>query len=235
MNVEVELMRIPSDCEICLELRGQTPNRLTRYLGHDGFSPVLLAETKDIVAVPSVGALTESHVLVVPKQHRLSLLTEYSLRLQVEQVLYLLASPLNQPDEETLLCFEHGSDDSAPTRAKCGTLHAHLHAVPMQRSVAERIVNTIPGAQVCATPWLDESEPEGEYIAAFTWTNDRFYASTVISREILPSQFMRKTVAEHLSLPEWDWKLMLQRPRSWSPLPSYGTHTIPEKGFLVSR
>ena len=110
------------DCILCADLRAET-----------GAAPWNrpLAETPHFVVVPSLGALVEGWLLVVPKEHYISMgAMPNELRAEadslVPEVREFLRSSYNSPVVE----FEHGPS-AALHGTGCGVDHAHLHLVPL--------------------------------------------------------------------------------------------------------
>lgn len=98
----------------------------------------VLFQSHNFVVVPSLGAIVEGWLLVVPKRHYLcmgglteNLFTELqTLRKHVSCVLESFYGPI--------VAFEHGPamGDQA---VGCGVDHAHLHLVPIEIDLLERL------------------------------------------------------------------------------------------------
>jgi hypothetical protein len=208
--------RQPSTCPVCEELRARQSSRLAQYIQSECISNVILGITADLAVIPSVGALTPEHVLVVSRDHRLSILASEALRAQTEELLTRILNRLGRPGQ-VLFAFEHGARSELPEKRKCTTLHAHLHVIPLDPQPAEAVLLRVPySSHSKGDPWtfvktLGEGE---EFVCSFLWS-DRGYTNCGGTQNYLPSQHLRRVVAESLGLNQWDWRKMPRPPAGW--------------------
>ena len=125
-----------NDCTLCAELAIRS--------GRASWNQPLI-ETKNFVVLPSLGALVEGWLLILPRRHVLSM-GALSTRLQAEadELEGSTRSLLKARYGSRIVAFEHG-----PSAAKhgtgCGVDHAHLHVLPLNcdlLSYARRFVPT---------------------------------------------------------------------------------------------
>jgi len=119
-------------CDFCDELNGGKNNTFARvYEGR--LQSRIVVRTESFAVVPSMGQLSEGHLLILPKVHRLSLghLTENERRelATVRERVYTALTMLSG----TPVWFEHGC--VGESTGGCGIYHAHLHAVPVRRDL----------------------------------------------------------------------------------------------------
>ena len=164
-----------------------------------------LMQTDNFVVWPSLGALVEGWLLVLPKNHYLTMRSLSSeLRQEAADVLEetsrLVARLYNPPT-----VFEHGPRCGG-LDAGCGIDHAHFHVVPLSFDLhqeTERLfagkfkwdpVGSLFAPRVSKerASYLYISLPDSsQYIA---WSNE------------IPRQTFRRVIAEELGLPgSFDW------------------------------
>jgi diadenosine tetraphosphate (Ap4A) HIT family hydrolase len=155
------------------------------------------------VVVPSLGALVEGWLLVVPPQH-VCALAELS-----ESQWYAFQRVLDQATEAVerhygpAVRFEHGSAGSGRA-AGCGVDHAHMHVVPAAidlRAAVSKIAGSL-GEFV----WKPaQSRPDSDGVTDYIWISDA--TGNWISHQCqIPSQVIRRAIANELGESTWDWK-----------------------------
>jgi len=165
--------------------------------------------------IPSVGPLVLGHALVVTRQHSSNVLATLNqmeideLRSICERCLGWSASRI---PEVRLLCFEHGSR-CASQKSLCSTNHGHLHLLPLQESEVAAVLNAMGGRPFKISNFQEIDNvlsPLREYIAAFSLVpNQEAISGAVLDACDIPSQYLRKVVADQIGLDHWDWKLNL--------------------------
>jgi len=197
-------MRMSNDrCDFCDELSGGKDNAFTRIYGPDQKSRILF-RSQNFVVVPSLGQLVEGHLLLVPVSHYTALADMQSRSIRE-------ASELCARARETLfkvygwpcVIFEHGVRGNQS--GGCGIDHAHMHAVPftglrepideLKRTHSLKSIDGIAEIhkEVSPTsPYLYYEETNGQ-----AWTCETAF---------IPSQYLRKLLAESLGINSWDWR-----------------------------
>ncbi len=155
--------------------------------------------SQDYGALVSVGALVPGWSLACPIQHKLNLVDEYRLPRfwsfvdNVARVLTEQYGPVS--------VFEHGAfSDTSST--SCGTVHAHLHLVPLSFSlvdVSRQYDNDIIWRRCKATE-IKEITGQQEYL----FVADRYASQETTGMIHLldqgVSQFFRKVIANKLGI-----------------------------------
>lgn len=91
-----------------------------------------LFETPNFVVLPSLGALVEGWILVVPKRHAIAVgALADPLVSELQEVKTKVASALGAHYGSTICAFEHGPNQAGCSLG-CGVDHAHLHLVPIE-------------------------------------------------------------------------------------------------------
>jgi len=197
---EPHLSRDPSvGCAFCGRLRP------SKALPDIAWWPV--AESRDFLAVPSVGALVPGWLLLMPKRHVLSLalLSPQERACLLEDVAELRASwgQLFGP----LTLFEHGPAEVA-SPVGCSIDHAHLHLVPTGNidlyTAAQR---HLPELTWAVTPGLANLDRLAEAGKPYLYLETPDGTSRVATGPEIPSQALRRAYAAELGeVDRYDWK-----------------------------
>jgi diadenosine tetraphosphate (Ap4A) HIT family hydrolase len=167
-------------------------------------------ESESFVALPTVGALVEGWLLVVPKTPSLCFADlQTSAFSELESFLADIV-PIIESSYGPISMFEHGPAATA-SPIGCGVDHAHLHLVPAKGDLqagAEQIAPNVRWSRVASLKTVrDQSSTRGGY-----WFLQQPYGSGrcnlgVCSDGEPPSQLFRKVIAASLGCPEeFDWK-----------------------------
>lgn len=171
-----------------------------------------LLESPNFVVLPSVGALVEGWVLLVPKAHVICMgaLSE-SLGIEMQQVKHTVYRML-QEAYGNVSSFEHGPT-TAKRRVGCGVDHAHLHLVPVEFSLRAAVNPFLPEGVAWSTAGLKECRnafARGEDYLYFEQTNS---AGQIATHKDLGSQLFRRAIAKQIGRPsEFDWREYPQLP-----------------------
>lgn len=162
-----------------------------------------LLESQNFVLLPDISPLVPGHCLIVPKEHFTSFAripTHWAAELRdfTEQCAALISHLYSPP-----LLFEHGSGPSEPRSGAC-VHHAHTHFLPLtapvERWMSEfgRVLRT-DGTTLCELPHHLE-----DYLAYQDQLGQSYLVVHLNRRP--PCQFIRRRIAEHRTLPNWDWE-----------------------------
>ena len=92
-------------------------------------------QTDNFSCVPSIGSFVEGYVLVVPKQHFLSVLTMPESHIkELLSIIRILASFYKSFYHQNFLIYEHGTADIKNVGGM-SVVHAHLHFLPCAQKV----------------------------------------------------------------------------------------------------
>jgi len=206
-----------SACDICLEILDEENSRFARALASDALRSAIIAESSHFVALPSLGPLVFGHSLIVSREHERSLVVyagENQLWSEISELVGRLHSLLKQVcNQSALLIFEHGSIRDQST--SCSTTHAHLHLLPLSSKTIFKALDMIPAHESHRT-W-DDLLNTCQIMEKFIWLGSISAACNLtlfepIPARDLPSQFMRKVVAQVLGAGTWDWRQNLNTP-----------------------
>lgn len=118
------------DCSICLEIR-RIPNVITgsKYGQLISSGVNVLFEDDNFLVLPSIGAINESHVLLVPTSHFASIGSMPNrFHKDLEKVKSAVRTLNRLRKNRDIMFFEHGTGLHYDCSGSCIS-HAHLHAI----------------------------------------------------------------------------------------------------------
>jgi diadenosine tetraphosphate (Ap4A) HIT family hydrolase len=195
-------------CAFCSEVSGVPEhNAFVSFMPDIDPAACILYETERFVVIPCVGAACDGYVLIVPKEHVLSIghlscENDPELTALLNQVCSYLREQYGLP----IVAFEHGAESFRNRGGAC-TDHAHVHLLPASlqidlltpmrvdfepRRVADLSNATREQVTKRRRPYLWVQEQNGE-----KWVCDAPDALSQYIRRILLSQLGRRD--------EWDW------------------------------
>jgi diadenosine tetraphosphate (Ap4A) HIT family hydrolase len=187
-------------CEFCDEFSGGKQNSFAKTYADD-LSDRTILETDRVKVLPSLGHFVKGYQLLVPKVHYCTLADapREAVR-EVEEIkstLHTHLSALYGP----YVFFEHGARTSVS--GGCGIYHAHLHAVPansdgLLSQLQEQFKHVALGSLVD----LGVAASQTSYL----YCEDSRARSWLFLPEFLPSQFIRRLIAEAAGISQWDWR-----------------------------
>lgn len=167
-------------------------------------------ESKSFVVLPSVGALVEGWLLVVPKTPSLCFAQlETSAFSELEALLSDII-PIVESNYGPISMFEHGAAAKA-SAVGCGVDHAHLHLVPVEcdlQSGAQQIAPNVRWSSVGSFKAISDQDltRHGYWFLQQPYDSGGCNIGLCVEGE-LPSQLFRKVIATSLGCPEeFDWK-----------------------------
>lgn len=142
------------------------------------------------------------YLLLVPKHHHRALADMSLDDLKVAELLKTRLADGLRSTYGHYLFFEHGS--RTPSSGGCGISHAHLHAVPFpgEKDPVDELTREFPFEEVSALVDLKCVQPERSYLYYEAVRGNRY----VLYPPFVPSQYIRRLLAEALGIQEWDWR-----------------------------
>jgi diadenosine tetraphosphate (Ap4A) HIT family hydrolase len=198
-------------CDFCDERAGGHRNAYVDRYGESASRVILGTETFRII--PTLGQLAEGHLLVIPHDHVCALadLPPDGLG-QLEDLCKNVRSILTSAYGECIF-FEHGIRNDAS--GGCGIDHAHMHAVPVAlRAAPSGVRERFLGRAIRNLSQIKTEVPDSSYIFFEDCLARRF----VFPVDCIPSQHMRKLIADSIGKKEWDWRECGQEPELLSTL-----------------
>ena len=171
-----------------------------------------LFETRNFVALPSVGALVEGWLLLVPKRHFISLgALPDSMFSEMQDFKELLCSVL-MACYGTVSAFEHGP--SADRRAVgCGVDHAHLHLAPIPFDLLVEVAPLLPTTIRWQPADIRDCKPMYRRGEDYLYLEQPIGAGRLATHQRFGSQLFRRAIALRLGFPkEYNWRDYDQTP-----------------------
>lgn len=199
-----------TNCIFCDEIHaGPNANFASRY---PELESRILWSDGTLFAMPCIGQLQPGHFMIIPIDHH-STFRDASTALGpldeciatgIEHVRSALG--LNG---SVLLVFEHGARD--PRDGGCGIYHAHLHVVPVARNfdIPALFGLAMPHAASCFETLFETIGQSASYAVGGIWGEGYRYQPLTTP---LPSQYMRRRLAEALGRDQWDWRKSWREP-----------------------
>jgi diadenosine tetraphosphate (Ap4A) HIT family hydrolase len=195
-NVGAELM----NCDFCDELSGGSSNLFASCYGRSADRTIW--QSKEITIIPTIGQIVAGHVLIIPNNH----ITAFgdappSMLSQLIAVKASLREILLRKYGGCIF-FEHGTRGSHC--GGCGVYHAHIHAVPITYSFS-------PAGLLKSVPFFTSENLQSALSKINRESSYLFFENTLAECFIaevsyVPSQTLRRAVAEFAGNPIWDWR-----------------------------
>lgn len=216
----------------CLDLRAAEKHILlsqsrTRWARGGGF-----------FACATLGALQPGHLLLLPNFHARSIAAAVNSAprtAEFEEFRDQLRALLKDKFEAPVLEFEHGLAEHSMHRS-CGTQHAHLHLLPCKAPVfalAERTLRP----WILSRSYCEEtlSVAVGQDYLSLTQEGLGTFVHPIPRQRPIPSQFLRKLVAEALEKKRdtWDWRNTNNRRDDRAALSRLGFIDLEKSRFII--
>lgn len=187
-------------CELCAEIAG-LPSRFASIYREDDWGRIILT-SENFVVLPSIGQLGEGHLMIVSKAHHTAV-AQLDIRSREELVVVSnrVRTWMQSRIAQHVVLFENG-DPAGNGRMGCTISHLHVHLVASNRPMTGlQMAFGLLGAECIrgldALPRLRDAYSCIEFASA----------EGLLVRRRLPSQTLRKVVADQLGSKRWDWRL----------------------------
>jgi inosine/xanthosine triphosphate pyrophosphatase family protein/diadenosine tetraphosphate (Ap4A) HIT family hydrolase len=190
------------DCPFCAEMEGGGPNLFAELMG-DRLSSRVVYEDEHFVVMPPLGEFVEGGLLVLTREHILSMAHLKAEQFEhLERLLLAIKKLLVKHWGVTPLVFEHGP---APDWSKgvCCVDHAHLNIFPasvrVQPHLAERMHFSVSLLEELA------KLRHAEFGYLFVQENDG--ARRVYDGQGVPTQLVRRIITAEIGMADrWHWR-----------------------------
>ena len=191
-----------ANCDFCSELAGCLENAFDRIYSRD-LKSRLLFRSEELVVMPSLGQIADGHLLLLPIQHWTALADLPESLLKEFAVLFAGVSAILKEQYGSCVSFEHGVRPGGS--GGCGISHAHLHTVPFPAELDP--VDTLRTKFTYRLiEDLKEIGKQSEGMSGYLFYQDSDSRSYMFDAPRLPSQYMRRVLAEALGTNDWDWR-----------------------------
>jgi len=190
------------NCEFCDEFSGCPDNAFHRVYGGEPRSRVLFRSGR-LAVIPSLGQIVEGYLLILPSRHCKALgdLTATEVN-ELTTVSWRVGKVLAEEYGRYVL-FEHGTRSEGV--GGCGIYHAHLHAVPLGAisDPVEVLKAKFPYEEMAD---LTEISRRSAGLPCYLFYQDLDIRSYLFDTGPLPSQYLRKLLAEAMGEKVWNWR-----------------------------
>jgi diadenosine tetraphosphate (Ap4A) HIT family hydrolase len=187
------------ECEFCDEFSGGQRNE---YVCRYGLSANRALVNGPLRVLPTLGQITEGHLLIIPVRHLCALadLSNEQIR-ELEDLREHVRSVLLDAYGACIF-FEHGIRNEGS--GGCGIDHAHMHAVPVTAHGVLKILQKEFGGRSIHS--IAEIRRILGHNSSYLFFEDALAQRYVFTVDNLPSQYMRKLVAASIGKSDWDWR-----------------------------
>jgi diadenosine tetraphosphate (Ap4A) HIT family hydrolase len=206
-------------CDFCDEFAGGYENAYSRIYGRTADSRALLL-TDNFVVFPTIGQIVEGYLLIATRRHFRALADlPADMAPELRSLLVLLQDVLGEIYGRPC-AFEHGTRTNCA--GGCGIYHAHLHVVPVRNGIEplNALKKRHPYVEISGLAAIPEViRPSDSYLYYQASSGENY----VVPVSYVPSQFVRRLLAEAVGEPNWDWRRSTQEDRLVSTLHRVGS------------
>ncbi len=183
-------------CKICIDLSSKQPE----------FWNEPLFESANFLVLPSLGALVESWLLVLPKKHAVSLgALDSDLIAEAKHVKNALVSQMTRT-YSSVCAFEHGPS-KANSLIGCGVDHAHLHIVALKFDLLPAVQPFLPKDVRWSPASLAECQTAHSRGDDYLYLEQPIGLGRIASHGEFGSQLFRRAIASQIGLPDqFSWR-----------------------------
>ena len=188
-------------CEFCDEFSAGTTNSFVARYGNLLRDRTIL-DYDEFKILPSLGQIVPGYLLLVPKRHQRAFGDMSFEELKKAEALKTHLRDQLRSTYGEYLFFEHGARTS--DSGGCGITHAHLHAVPFpcEKDPIEELTRAFPFEEIANLTELKRVQPERSYLYYEAVRGNRY----MLYPSFVPSQYVRRVLAEALGTEAWDWR-----------------------------
>jgi diadenosine tetraphosphate (Ap4A) HIT family hydrolase len=215
-------------CDFCNELSGGGENSFARIYSSHPESRVLF-RAGNFAVIPSLGQILEGYLLLLPIKHFKALGDLPSLLLEEFAATCEYVGKTLKDHYGPYVLFEHGTRSEGV--GGCGIYHAHLHAVPLAEAPdpVDALKSKFPYAELTH---LNEISKRSGDLPAYLFYQASDAKLYLFDTGPLPSQYMRKLLADALGKAEWDWRTAGKEERLLATIQRFSTQFDPTHDFV---
>ncbi len=191
-----------TQCDFCNELSGGWENSFGRIYGPHPESRVLF-RSNNFAVIPSLGQILEGYLLVLPIKHFKALGDLPGLLREEFAAISECLGKILKDQYGPYVLFEHGTRSQGV--GGCGIYHAHLHATPLA-GVSDPVNALKLRFPYIELAHLNEISKRSAGLLAYLFYQDSDARLYLFDTGPLPSQYMRKLLADTLGEQDWDWR-----------------------------
>jgi len=156
----------------------------------------IIYESKNFIVFPSFGQIVEGYLLIVPKNHYISM-GSVPVRLYPElKLVYEKVRKILSENYEIPIFFEHGPI-SKMKKGGCCIDHAHFHAVPVKLDILNELQNNFKCKKIKSFLDLKKQFLKGKPYLYYESNLKEKYLFEI--PDIIPSQYIRRIIAKKIN------------------------------------
>ncbi len=165
-----------------------------------------LFESPNFIVLPSLGALIEGWLLIVPKEHYICMgAVPESLTSEMEEVKQIVVSAL-QTTYGQACAFEHGPS-AGNLSIGCGVDHAHLHIVPLSLDLVSAASPFLPENVVWSEAGIKGCREAFDRGEDYLYFEQPVGVGKIASHREFGSQLFRRAISAHIGIPnQFSWR-----------------------------
>jgi diadenosine tetraphosphate (Ap4A) HIT family hydrolase len=189
-------------CDLCNEFSLRGESTFGAIYAEPSISRIIY-RSSEFVVIPSLGQILEGHVLMLPQRHFTALGDMSDVSLSECRALSRRVRATLEAEYGSCIFFEHGT--RCVGAGGCGVTHAHLHGVPLPQTLdpVEFLTSSFPSDELRD---LTDIREKGAGLTSYLFYEDSQERSYLLQSGALPSQYMRKLLAQRLGSRDWDWR-----------------------------
>jgi diadenosine tetraphosphate (Ap4A) HIT family hydrolase len=189
-------------CDFCNELSGSSENAFGRLYGEQ-LECRILSRSSQFAVIPSLGQIVEGYLLVLPINHFRALGDLPGPLLQEFAATCERVGNTLKDHYGPYILFEHGTRSEGV--GGCGIYHAHLHAVSLAE-ISDPVEILKLRFAYTELNHLDDIREQSEGLSSYLLYQDPRARLYLFDTGPLPSQYMRKLIADAQGTQDWDWR-----------------------------
>lgn len=164
----------------------------------------IIAETNSFVVFPTTGGFIDNYQLIVPKKH-INCFGELSTK-QLKELKEIIEWQKNINKEYFDMnssMFEHGCLKPSNESGK-SIIHAHLHIFPNNKTLFDEINKY--GFGIKQINNINDLQTICRQYKKYLYYCDIDGKNYIMTHEGIPSQFLRKVLADSMGIDNWNWR-----------------------------
>lgn len=201
MLCRIEIQMI--ECNLCAELKNE--HLLNGFNLKNLFEDEFILYSDNFFSiVPSIGALNDSHILIVPNRHVKNFLSlSNSEKQHLLKILPKIENYYLEKFQSQVLFFEHGTGFS--NRKNC-IEHAHIHCVLDHKKVLPFFLDNLVVTKLSQPFFTDNLELTSITQSGYIWFKNNMGEWVGTDKDI-KSQYLRYLYKTAIGETGWDWRV----------------------------
>lgn len=186
-----------NECVFCLNTRFNNNKKVSLPLEES-----ILYENDKLYVIPDIAPLKLGHILIITNEHYTNFFsTSIEIKNDVRKLKDNIKKLYRELYKSDTLFFEHGSLKAGDAGASIE--HAHLHAIPYNESIKEKLDKIVDAVPIECNI-IDDNNFNNEY--SYLYIENSLDGNYIYKVDKLPTQFLRKFVANLLESKEYTWQ-----------------------------